>query len=382
MTDRDATPAPHSPLRAALAEDMPGDFSISLDNAVRGGTERFLLEPAADAPRQSMRGFDSTFVNIVDYIVRITHRIWEQKDIGYIYDVYSHDCSVWDDFGLQYGRDKIVADTVHTNNAFPDIRLVADDIIWAGNDEIGFRTSHRAFIFGHHTGWSRYGAPTNRKVRFWCIANCVARNNEISIEHVLYNTGSLIQQLGLNLFEFARELGTQNALTAPPPDFTASEPHRLPGQGKPAMLSLNLLSDGDIDSFARAFYQNIWNRRMLGELERCCAAGVLLHAVTDREYEGLGHYRHFVLSILAMFPDLAIAVQEVYWMGNAQEGYRVSVRWSGEGTHRGYGVYGEPTGRGVHLWGISHWRIEKGLIQEEWMQFNELALLAQILGQG
>ncbi len=376
MTDQPAVP-----LRFARPDEMPVDFSISLDSYVRGGTDRFLLEPPAGLPPQSMRGFDPTYVNIVDYIVRITHRIWEQKDIGYIYDVYSHDCSVWDDFGLQYGRDKIVADTVHTNNALPDIRLVADEVIWAGNDEIGFRTSHRAVILGHHNGWSRYGAPTNRKVRLWCIANCVARDNEISIEHVLYNTGSLIQQLGLNLFDFARTLGRKEALTATPTDFTSSEPHRLPGQGKPVMLSSDLLADGDIESFARAFYQNVWNRRMLGELERCCAPGILLHAVTDREFEGLGHYRHFVLSILAMFPDLAIQVQEVYWMGNADDGFRVSVRWSGEGTHRGYGVYGEPTGRGVHLWGISQWCIEQGRIQEEWMMLNELALLAQILGR-
>ena len=29
------------------------------------------------------------------------------------------------------------------------------------------------------------------------------------------------------------------------------------------------------------------------------------------------------------------------------------MRWTALGTHRGYGLYGIPTGRRVHLWGIS-----------------------------
>ena len=73
---------------------MPSDFSISLDALRRGGTDRFLRQPPSEAKRQAMAGFEDTYVNIVDYIVRITHRIWEEKDIGYIYDTYSHDCKV------------------------------------------------------------------------------------------------------------------------------------------------------------------------------------------------------------------------------------------------------------------------------------------------
>ena len=55
---------------------------------------------------------------------------------------------------------------------------------------------------------------------------------------------------------------------------------------------------------------------------------------------------------MAMFPDLAHQVDDVYWMGNEREGYLVSVRWSIQGTHRGAGIYGTPTGRDVLMWGI------------------------------
>ena len=157
---------------------MPNSFDISLRDSVRGGTDRLLTPPSSER-RQPMRGFEDQYKDIIDYIVRITHRIWEEKDIGYIYDTYRHNCRVTDDAGLQYGRDKIVADTVHTISAFPDIRLYADEIVWAGNEDTGFYTSHRTVITGTNTGWSRFGPPTGKRINVWCIANCLAQDNEI-----------------------------------------------------------------------------------------------------------------------------------------------------------------------------------------------------------
>ena len=76
---------------------MPADFSISL--AAKGGAENLLRNPGKER-MHSMRGFEDTYVDIVDYIVRITHRIWEEKDIGYIYDTYRRNSRVYDDYGL------------------------------------------------------------------------------------------------------------------------------------------------------------------------------------------------------------------------------------------------------------------------------------------
>src|SRR5690349_944149 len=76
---------------------MPTDYTISL--FALGGTDRSLLHPPTQR-RQPMRGFEEQYVDIVDYIVRITHRIWEEKDIGYIYDVYRHNARIHHDDGL------------------------------------------------------------------------------------------------------------------------------------------------------------------------------------------------------------------------------------------------------------------------------------------
>ena len=79
-----------------------------------------------------------------------------------------------------------------------------------------------------------------------------------------------------------------------------------------------------------------------------------------------------------MFPDLALQIDDLYWMGNDQDGYLAAVRWSILGTHRGNSIYGHPTGRAVKIWGISQHQIVAGKITAEWMLFNEFALMQQI----
>jgi predicted ester cyclase len=326
-----------------------------------------------------MAGFEETYVDIIDYILRITHRIWEQKDIGYIYDTYKHNSHVHDDYGLQYGRDKIVADTVHTINAFPDVRLYADEIIWAGDDQAGFQTSHRTVIVGHNTGWSRYGPPTGRKVVLWCVANCSALANEIYEEWVIYDTAALVRQLGFDMREKAREFGNL-APTGDALDKRFGEGQRLLGQGKPARPPVRQGAAGgfDVEDFVRRHYHYLWNWRNLSRVDEACVPGLRFRGSSDRVYYGLGETKSFLLSIMAMFPDLYHQVDDVYWMGNDRDGYLASVRWSIVGAHRGAGIYGAPTGRKVTLWGIDQLRIRNGRILEQWMLFNEFAVMQQI----
>lgn len=352
---------------------MPPDFSISLRS--KGGTDRLLVNPGSEH-LQSMRGFEDTYVDIIDYIVRITHRIWEEKDIGYIYDTYKHNSRVVDGYGLQYGRDKIVADTIHTINAFLDIRLYADEIVWAGDDEVGFHTSHRTIIKGTNTGVSRYGPPTGRKVELWCIANCVAIENEIFAEWVLYDNADLIRQLGFNLQEMARKIG--NLRTDEQIQIPNFEPERLPGQGKPAYLTYKPNQALDVIDFLTTTYHNILNRRMLRTINDTHAPNLRTLCSNGRRFYGRNQFQSFLLSLLATFPDLAFQIDDLYWMGNDKDGYLTAMRWSIVGTHQGWAIYGPPTGRPIQMWGITQHKIQNGCIVEEWMLFNEFTVMQQI----
>ncbi len=360
---------------ASTTRRMPGDFSV----AVRPGSGSSTLR--ADRERggrvQSLRGFEDTYVDIVDYVVRITHRIWEDQDVGYIYDTYSPGCLVFDDSGANYGVERVVEGTMASVHAFPDTRSWADEVIWAGDDEEGFVTSHRYITTGHHLGAWRWGPPTGRKVNLWGLANCVIRENEIFEEWVLYNMGSKLRQLGIDVRWAAREYG--NELNRTRADQHVGEVQRLLGGRQPEYYPASTSDAFDPGHFARALFHNLYNRRDLSTVDKAYESTVRWKGASDRVGFGRQDVKAMARALLSTFPDLGMQVEEVYWMGNDLEGYRVSVRWSAQGTHRGYGLYGPPSGRRVFLWGIDQLYVTGGMITEDWMMFNEFDVLAQIL---
>ena len=95
---------------------------------------------------------------------------------------------------------------------------------------------------------------------------------------------------------------------------------------------------------------------------------------------GRGDVRAMARALLATFPDLGMHVDEVYWMGNEADGYRRLGALDGaRDAPRSWSLYGEPTGRRVHLWGLNQLYIQGGEIVEDWMLFNEFDVLAQLL---
>ncbi len=360
---------------------MPSDFDISIEKYTGGRRVRI---PNDYGPEQDMRGFDG-YRNVIDYIVRITHRIWESadhagapRDVEYIDACYAPNSMVYDDYGLQRGSRKIIDDTHHTTGAFPDIILDAEEVIWAGDDTAGFHTSHLTRITGTNTNPSRYGPPTGARVSVPVIANCVALENDIFLEHVLYNTSAMLKQLGLDLWEEAARLAAD-----PPPGWPRDQMvwDGLRTAAAPAKpLSKTEPVDGfDPDAFARSIHDNVWN----GDGSAVAShyhADMRFEGTTDREFTGTDAYRDYANELRGAFPDLALQVDEVYWMGNDADGWLISTRWSAEGTHSGNTIYREPTGMHCQIWGITQWRVEDGRVVREWQLFNEFDLMMQIEG--
>ncbi len=354
---------------------MPSDYRIAVRPGTGSATAR--ADRERDGRRQPMRGFEDTYTDIVDYILRITHRIWEDQDAGYIYDTYSPGCVVYDDSGPNYGVERVVEGTIASIHAFPDTRSWADEIIWAGDDEQGFVTSHRYITTGHHLGPWRWGPPTGRKVNLWGIANCVIRENEIFEEWVLYNMASKFMQLGIDVAWVAREYG--NELNRTGLDRHHGEVQRLEGGRQPESYPASTQRELDVEHFVRALWHNVYNRRDLSAVDKAYTPTVRWKGTSNRLGYGRQDVKGMARALLATFPDLGMQVDEVYWMGNAADGFRVSVRWTAQGSHRGYGLYGAPSGRRVHLWGINQLYLSDGQITEDWMMFNEFDVMAQIL---
>ena len=358
-------------------EHMPTDYSISLSEYTGKGTQNEKRIPDDFGIKQPLEGFDDIYQNIVDYIVRITYRIWEDRDVEYILDTYSSFSKVFDDYGLQLGNQKIVDDTHHTTGAFSNIKLIADEVIWAGNDKIGFHTSHRTIIRGTNDGPSKYGPATNKDIDILVIANCVALENRIFLEHVCYNTSSMLLQLGMNLDDMAKKLAATAPLGWPRDQKTWND---LKNAARPEIpIFENLPITGfDIDRFLRITFENLWNKRDYDKLDLNFVENLQFEGPTNRKFNGLKDYQDFLKSLTTCFPDLELQIDEIYWMGNDVDGYLTSTRWSATGTYSGEGIYGEPTDSKVQIWGITQNQVVGGKIVNEWMLFNELDLMMQI----
>ena len=148
-----------------------------------------------DRPRvQSMRGFDPIYTDIVDYIVRCTHRIWDERDVGLIYSHYTHNCVAYTTLGTMYDRETHIRDTIQRLVEFPDRRGLAQQVIWNGNDVDGFYTSHMTHGQGRHSQFGMYGKPTGRTFLTRTVADCMILENRIYKEWIVRdNMGPLIQ---------------------------------------------------------------------------------------------------------------------------------------------------------------------------------------------
>jgi hypothetical protein len=86
----------------------------------------------------AIQGFHTEFKNLDHYIRVITDRIWEGRQIDTIRDYYSNPCGVITPSGATTDVQSVIDGTKATLAQFPDRRLLAEDVIEAGNAQTGF----------------------------------------------------------------------------------------------------------------------------------------------------------------------------------------------------------------------------------------------------
>ena len=321
----------------------------------------------------SLRGFDPQYEDIVDFIVRVTHRIWEEGDMGHIYDTYMPNVAVHTGYGTAYGVEEVVSGSVAFLAALPDRRMYAEDVLWTGDDELGFHTSHLLVNTGTNTGYSPWGAPTGRKVNFLAIANCFIRENRVVEEWLVRDTSAIVRQLGFDVWEVARDAASLWSTSV------SGETDRLQGQLPPAAYQPHA-QDEPHEDFVRQLFHDVWNARHFNRIAERYAADASLHVPSNLTLRGLANIRAYHLNFVAMFPDAHMNVEHVYGLESEDGGYRVAVRWRFSGTHARYGWYGKPTEKRVNILGISHLHIVDEKVKEHYMVFDDLSVVMQLVG--
>jgi predicted ester cyclase len=334
-----------------------------------------LLHPQGER-RQSLAGFDADYVDIVDYIVRCTHRIWEQKRLDLIYSHYTYDCAVHTLSGETVGAQAVVDSTARTLAAFPDRVLIADDVIWGGDDRNGFLSSHRIVSHMTNLGASDFGPATGRRATIMTIADCAVLANRIYEEWLVRDNLSMVLQLGLDPIAVARTLAAQRPAT---PDAYArwrtAEIERVLGA---AVLGQATPLPNDAAAFFAQALSDIWNGKRFDRVREVYAPSAELHAPAGRELFGHGEITGHFLFWLGAIPSARVTIDHVCSVAR-DGGLDVAIRWSLAGKHQGPGLLLAPKGATVLLLGVSHLRVEQSQIVEEWTVFDELALLRQIV---
>ncbi|AUN31870.1 ester cyclase [Niveispirillum cyanobacteriorum] len=342
---------------------------------------RDIAELLAPRPRvQDLPGFHEDYADFVDYIIKCTHRIWEEKQVGLIYSHYTHNCLVHTLGGQTFGAEEVVQNTIRTIAAFPDRSLYGDHVIWSGDAAQGFYSSHRITSLMTNQGASEFGPATGKRVRVTTIADCAVRENRIYEEWLVRDNSWLVRQLGLDPAEVAR----RQAEAAPAPSheqWRLGEIDRVLGQLAPARGEFPADPMAEPEAFALALFQEVWNARMFGEVRRHYAGNARMEAPNGRRLFGHGEIIGWVIAVLAALPDARLSVDHVAAVPHPSgDGVDIAIRWQLAGTHRGGGLYGPATGRRLLILGVTHWTLRGGRIENEWTIFDEVAIWRQIFG--
>lgn len=319
--------------------------------------------------KQNLPGFDEKYVNIVDYILKITEEIWEERAVWVIYETYSDDIPIHVGARTIQGIESVVLGTIKTLSSFPDRKMGGEAVIWSKIDKNHFYSSHRIASTATNLGATDYGAATGKKVFFRTIADCLVTENKIVEEWLVRDNLYLIQQLGFDPVEMAKKDQRYSDQII---SFSANGQHQPSKNGQVRSLDLSEPSDLIISLF-----EDIWKTRKFEDLDQYYHILSIVNAVCDNYLVGPRQLKVFLKKLFASFPEAEVQLERV---SSNQKGDEVEVaaRWKIIGQHTGDGFFSPASGKNIIMPGISHYIIKNGKIIEEWMVFDGFDVLCQI----
>src|SRR3569833_941734 len=304
------------------------------------------LAPTNRARSQSLDGFDDIYTDIVDYIVRCTHKIWDERDIGLIYTHYTHNIVLYGTTGTIYNREDVVRDTIQHLISIPEHHDMATQVIWNGNDKDGFYTSHLVTGSGRHTQLGHLGAADGRTKKKRKKEKSEIKRNKNNREWVVADTMAIIKQLGLDPNAFAAS-AAKSKFDAGLLSLDIGENRRMLGQNPPAWEADVSIANTELEAAVLRWLREIFNKRMFGKIKDVYAPTVQYHGPLMKELYGVAAVTHQHLGLVGSIPDAGDFVQRVASNASEGGGTKVAVRWIIAGHHLGYGVLeslGDPTG--------------------------------------
>lgn len=355
---------------------MSQDFSNIIyygDSSEVNSVEDYNDHVKLESKNQNLPGFDKEYADFIQYILVITHRIWEEKGIGVIYDTYHNNVVMHFGAFNAVGIQGVIAGTLATLYSFPDRRLIGQDVIWSPHGAEGFLSSHRIISTATNLNDSSFGPATGKKVSFRTAVDCAAEHNRIYEEWLVRDNLWIVKQLGYNPHEVAKRMaGNKNAHV----EEALGLHTNMKGQLMPVSYKAK---DETVGELMLELLYKIYGARRFNEVCNYYHDNAVVHFVCDKDLVGHSAIQGMLINLFSAFPNANYLVERITCnQGKEDNTWKVAVRWRLNGMHEGLGMFGPASGASVQMLGISHFHIRNNQIEEEWVTFDGLDVLRQI----
>ena len=314
-----------------------------------------------------MNGFDAEFRDLDHYIRVITDRIWEGRRIDDIRRYYGEACAVETPTAVTIGIEPVIDGTRSTLVAFPDRRLLAEDVIVSGDEERGFLSSHRIFSPMTHAGPGVFGPPTGRAVYARTVADCVCVNNRVVHEWLVRDQAAIARQIGRHERELAQDWLDQRGRW--------HKPAMPPAPGGYASFV-------DTQEPAAAYadvLRRLWTAADTHALTRTHDQGAIAALPGGLAAAGLPAIQDFWRGMTNALTNAHFDIEHLVANPRPGRATAVAARWRVQARHAGAGRYGPATGRPMEVMGISHAEVDGGHVVREWHLIDDVAIWMQLL---
>jgi len=315
--------------------------------------------------KQELPGFDKKYKNIVDYILKITDEIWEEKKIHVINQTYTNDVKIHTGAATITGIEHVINGTIRTLYSFPDRKMDGEAVIWSEDGSGRFFSSHRIGSHATNLGRTDFGKATEKKLFFRTIADCAIFENKIYEEWLVRDNLTIIEQLGFDPIEMAKlETKYDNKQS-----LIYVENTFLNNQNG---TKINTIENEKINNFIH----QIWTSNDSINEELFYHEKATIHTIQNKILNPKDHIL-FINKLKHCFNNVDIEVCRIT-TNKRTEDSEVAVRWKIKAEHTRDGFFGEASQTTVLFYGVSHLIIKDELIVEEYSIFDAYDILCQI----
>lgn len=313
--------------------------------------------------------------HLVDYILGITHQIWECGGMERIRDYYDEHVEVFALDGITMGAEEMLQSSKAFLAAFPDRRMIGDAVIWKRESNGDCYSSHRILSPMTNLGDSMFAPATGKRVQIMNIADCVVREGRVVKEWLVRDNLALLKQLAIDPLRAARTVAASRGDRLR--DWEAAEVRRLEASetgsdhvtDHPEGTAWHLLSgvwQSSGSSFEEFFQANY-------------SPYAVLHRSPIEYYSGRRSIVEHYARSRVLLRQRRVSLDHVCAMPFDDQGMDLAARWTMRCTHSDAFEGVPASGKTLLILGVTHWRLLGGRVLREWSVYDQLALLAQML---